>query len=321
VTDTVAVLCGGVGAARYLRGLMDVVAPSSIRAIVNVGDDTDLHGLRISPDLDTITYTLSGSINTETGWGLAGETWRVMESLERFATVRPDGSGAGATWFRLGDTDLATHAYRTHRLREGASLTEVTDEVTRAYGLDLPLLPVTDSRVATELLIDDDGTEHWVDFQTYFVGRRHGVPVRAIRLVGADAAQPTAAVVDAIAAASRIVIAPSNPLVSIDPLLAVGDVRARIEARRADGVAVSPIVGGAAIKGPADRMLAELGLEVSVVGVAQHYRSLARALVIDSVDEPLADRVREVGMEPVVCDTVMRTPDIAAALARTTLKC
>jgi LPPG:FO 2-phospho-L-lactate transferase len=315
----VAVLCGGVGAARYLAGLQQIIDPSTIAAIVNVGDDTDLHGLRICPDLDTITYTLSNSINTETGWGLAGETWRVMEGLARFAAVRPADSGAGVTWFGLGDTDIATHAYRTHRLGEGASLSVVADEVARAFGLSLSMLPVSNDRIATQLRVDGEHGPEWIDFQTYFVRLRHNIAVQAIRFVGAAASAPTAAVMIALGKAPHVVIAPSNPLVSIDPVLAVPGVRAAVEAARDRCVAVSPIVGGGAIKGPADRMLTELGFESSVVGVARYYAPLAHALVIDRVDAALADAVRAAGMEPIVTDTVMKTPAISAALARLTI--
>jgi LPPG:FO 2-phospho-L-lactate transferase len=315
----VVVLCGGVGAARYLSGLQQIVDPSTIRAIVNVGDDTDLHGLRICPDLDTITYTLSNSINTETGWGLAGETWRVMESLKRFASVTPPGSGAGVTWFGLGDSDIATHAYRTHRLGEGASLSEVTDEIARAFGLGLSMMPVSNDRLATQLEVDGDNGREWIDFQTYFVRLRHNIRVHGVRFVGVTATSPAPGVLDAIASASRVVIAPSNPLVSVDPVLAVPGVRATIEQARERCVAISPIVGGGAIKGPADRMLVELGFESSVVGVARYYASLARWLVIDHVDAALAEAVRAEGMEPIVTDSVMKTPAIAAALAITSL--
>jgi LPPG:FO 2-phospho-L-lactate transferase len=315
----VAVLCGGVGAARYLSGLQHIVDPSTIRAIVNVGDDTDLHGLRICPDLDTITYTLSNSINTETGWGLAGETWRVMEGLKRFASVTPAGSGAGVTWFGLGDSDIATHAYRTHRLGEGASLSTVTDEVARAFGLALHMMPVSDDRLATQLEVDGPNGREWIDFQTYFVRLHHSVPVYAIRFVGAPETTAAPGVLDAITTARRVVIAPSNPLVSIDPVLAVPGVRAAVERTRERCVAVSPIVGGGAIKGPADRMLVELGFESSVVGVARYYASLARWLIIDHVDASLADAVRAAGMEPIVTNSVMKSSAIAAALATTSL--
>jgi LPPG:FO 2-phospho-L-lactate transferase len=312
----IAVLSGGVGAARLLAGLQQVVDPGSLTAVVNVGDDTTLHGLAISPDLDTITYTLAGAIDPERGWGLAGETWRVMASLERFAAVRPSGSRAGGTWFGLGDQDLATHLYRTHRLAEGAGLTEVTAEVAAAYGVTVRLLPVTDDPLHTMLTVAGEGE---IDFQEYFVGRRHGIPISGVRFDGAEATRLTTAAAAALDDAEAIVIAPSNPIVSIGPLLAVPGVRARVQRARARTVAVSPIVGGRALKGPADRMLAELGHPVSVVGVAALYRDLAATMVIDEADRALATEVEALGVHCVVTDTVMRTPAVAAALGATVL--
>jgi LPPG:FO 2-phospho-L-lactate transferase len=313
----IAVLAGGVGAARLLAGLQRVVDPASISAVVNVGDDTELHGLTICPDLDTITYTLAGAIDPEKGWGLAGETWRVMASLERFRSVLPPGSGAAATWFGLGDQDLATHLYRTHRLGEGSRLTEVTAEVAAAFGVGVRLLPVTDDPLRTRLLVAGEGE---LGFQEYFVGRRHDVPITGVRFDGADAAAPTAEVVDALDRAEVLVIAPSNPIVSIGPVFAVPGVRSRVAARRRSSVAVSPIVGGRALKGPADRMLAELGHPVSVVGVAQLYRDVAATLVIDEQDRALAAEVEATGVRCIVTDTVMRTPEVAAALASVVLE-
>lgn len=312
----IAVLSGGVGAARLLAGLQQVVDPATLTAIVNVGDDTTLHGLAISPDLDTITYTLAGAIDPERGWGLAGETWRVMASLERFAAVRPPGSRAGGTWFGLGDQDLATHLYRTHRLAEGGSLTEITAEIAAAYGVAVRLLPVTDDPLHTMLTVAGEGE---IEFQEYFVGRRHGIPITGVRFDGAEAARLTAAVAAALDDAEAIVIAPSNPIVSIRPLLAVPGVGPRVERARARTVAVSPIVGGRALKGPADRMLAELGHPVSVVGVTALYRDLAATMVIDEADRALAAEVEAQGVRCVVTDTVMRTPAVAAALGATVL--
>lgn len=314
---TVAVLAGGVGAARMLAGLVAVCRPGELAAVVNTGDDTVLHGLTICPDLDTITYTLGKANDTERGWGLAGETWHAIDALERFADVRPAGSGAGATWFRLGDRDLATHLYRTHRLTEGASLTTVTDEIRRAYGVGVPLVPMADAPAPTEVSIVGEG---WTSFQTYFVGRRHSVPIDAVRF-GADthgaAVNPAAlAVLDA---ADTIVIAPSNPIVSLGPLLAFDEIRRRLVARRHRVVAVSPIIGGSALKGPADRMLTELGYESSVTGVARLYATLAATLVIDTVDRDLARAVELEGMRPVVTDTIMSDERVAAALATTVL--
>ncbi|MEP6660596.1 MAG: 2-phospho-L-lactate transferase [Acidimicrobiales bacterium] len=309
---TVTVLCGGVGAARFLQGLLGIVPASEVTAVVNTGDDTVLHGLHISPDLDTITYTLSGSVNPATGWGLAGETWSAMDALERFASVRPSGSTAAGTWFGLGDRDLATHLYRTHRLHEGATLTAVTAEVAAAFGLSVRLLPMSDDRVETRVVVVDKGE---IGFQEYFVGMHHDVAVSAVRFAGLDTARPAPDVVAAIERAGIVVIAPSNPIVSIGPVVAFPAIADVTRARRSSVVAVSPIVAGAALKGPAARMLDELGHEASVVGVARLYRDLAATLVIDTADGDLAASVEAEGMRAVVTDTVMRTPEIAAALA------
>ena len=310
----ITVLSGGVGAARYLSGLLQVVAPSEVTAIVNTGDDTVLHGLHISPDLDTVTYTLAGAINPETGWGLAGESWQAMDALQRYADMRPLASNAGATWFRLGDRDLATHLYRTHRLGEGASLSEVTAEVVSAWGLGLRILPMSDDRVETRVVVAGEGE---VGFQEYFVGRQHSVAVEAIRLDGIERAKPAPGVLDALRSATTVVLAPSNPIVSIGPILAVPGVRDAVATRRDHVVAISPIVAGAALKGPADRMLTELGHESSVTGIARLYADIAGTLVIDSADSELAGAVEAEGVRCIVAETVMSTPAIAAALAQT----
>jgi LPPG:FO 2-phospho-L-lactate transferase len=307
----VTVLAGGVGAARMLSGIVQVVDPANVTAIVNVGDDLELHGLRICPDLDTITYTLAGEINPETGWGLRGESWQAMDGVKRYG---------GVSWFGLGDRDLGTHLYRTQRTTEGATLTEITAEITDAWDLGLRLLPVTDDRLRTMVTLaegDDDGVE--VGFQEYFVHRRHGVPVSAVRFDGADVARPGPDVLQALEDADRVVLAPSNPIVSIDPVLAVPGVRDALIARRSDTVAVSPIVAGSALKGPADRLLDELGHEATVVGVARLYAPLAEALVIDHADAELADAVAAEGIRPILAHSIMRTPEVAADLARTVL--
>ena len=304
---TVAVLAGGVGAARYLQGLLSVVDPSSVTAIVNTGDDVWMHGLRVCPDLDTCTYTLAGANDTDRGWGLAGETWQAMDALRRY-----DGQRA---WFNLGDLDLGTHLYRTARLGEGAALSEVTAEITAAWGLGLRLLPMTDDRVETRVEV----AEGEIGFQEYFVRLRHDVPVTGVRFDGIGTARPAPGVLEAIEAAERIVIAPSNPLVSIGPVLAVAGVQDALAGRRDDVVAVSPIVAGAALKGPADRMLGELGHDATVVGVARLYADVASTLVVDEADAGLAPEVEAAGMRCVVTPTVMSVPGIAEQLAKATL--
>ncbi len=312
----ITVLAGGVGAARFLRGLVQVVPPTEVTAIVNTGDDTEMHGLSISPDIDTVTYTLAGAIDPQRGWGLSDETWRAMHALSRFVAVRPPGSRAAPTWFNLGDQDLATHFYRTARLREGASLTDVTAEIALAFGLELRLLPMTEQRVETRVTVENDGE---ISFQEYFVQRQHSVPVSAVRFVGAETAHLTEQARQALLDADGVVIAPSNPLVSIGPLRSLRGVDALLGGRRDTVTAVSPIVGGAALKGPADRMMSELGHEASVVGVARLYAPIASSLLIDPVDEHLADRVDAEGIRAVVVPSIMSSPEIAAGLARASL--
>ena len=301
-------LAGGVGAARMLRGLASVRDPQSITAIVNTGDDLVLHGLAISPDLDTVTYTLAGANNDELGWGLAGETWRVMDALERFG---------GETWFRLGDTDIATHLYRTQRLREGAALSTVTDEITRAWKTEVSLIPMTDDPVATRVVVEGEGE---ISFQEYFVARRHAIAVTAVRFDGAGSATAAPGVLAVLRAAERIIVCPSNPIVSIGPILAVPGISDALAARRKDVVAVSPIIAGAALKGPADRLMTELGYEATVVGVARLYAQFVGTLVIDIADAALADAVEAEGVRCMVAPTIMRGPNEAAALATVVLQ-
>ena len=317
-------LAGGVGAARLLSGLVQVVDPSEVVAVVNTGDDFEIHGLRVSPDIDTVTYTLAGVYNPETGWGLAGESWRVMESLEQLG---------GETWFRLGDQDLATHLYRTARLSEGATLGEVTAELSARFGLRLPILPMSDDPVRTILTVTGGppgelpagpgsgnglprgGGSREIAFQDYFVRLSHSVPVERVRFDGADRARPGPGVLEALTGAERIIICPSNPILSIGPILALPEIAEVMRRRRDDAIAVSPIVGGAALKGPADRLLRELGFEASVVGVARAYADFAATLVIDEVDVALAAEVEAIGMRTLVVGTVMSTPERARALA------
>ena len=320
----ITVLAGGVGAARLLRGMVRAVPASDVTAIVNTADDVVLHGLHVSPDLDTVTYTLAEAGNPETGWGLAGETWQAMDALERLG---------GHAWFRLGDRDLGTHLHRTGRLAEGAGLAAVTAEIAAAWGLELTLLPMTEDRVATMVTLArcDEAREESseqtseqasreVGFQEYFVRLGHSVAVESVRFDGAQESLPGPGVLDALADADVVVIAPSNPIVSIGPLLAVPGIAEALRSRRADTVAVSPIVAGAALKGPADRLMRELGHEASVVGVARLYRDLAATLVVDTADAGLADAVEAEGMACVVTDTIMSSAEVAAGLSRRILE-
>ncbi|MFY9783294.1 MAG: 2-phospho-L-lactate transferase [Acidimicrobiales bacterium] len=302
----ITVLSGGVGAARLLRALGDVHEPSATTAVVNVGDDVIIHGLTICPDLDTITYTLAGLNNEELGWGLRGETWRVMDELEALG---------GEAWFRLGDRDLATHLYRSQRLSEGATKTEATAELARRHGVRVTILPVTNDPLATEFLAD----EGRLSFQEYFVRRHHDVVVRSIEVVGAQEAHPSIEVMSALEGAGRIVIAPSNPLISIDPILQVPGVSDVLRARSSDVVAVSPLIRGAALKGPADRLMRELGHESSALGVVDYYQGLVGTWIIDEADASLADSIRERGVRVIVTTTVMADPDDARRLAKAVL--
>jgi len=320
----ITVLAGGVGAARLLRGMVRAVPASDVTAIVNTADDVVLHGLHVSPDLDTVTYTLAEAGNPETGWGLAGETWQAMDALERLG---------GHAWFRLGDRDLGTHLHRTGRLADGAGLATVTAEIAAAWGLELTLLPMTEDRVATMVTLarcdearkesveqTSEQASREVGFQEYFVRLGHSVAVESVRFDGAHESLPGPGVLDAIADADVVVIAPSNPIVSIGPLLAVPGIAEALRSRRADTVAVSPIVAGVALKGPADRLMRELGHEASVVGVARIYRDLAATLVVDAADAGLADAVEAEGMACVVTDTIMSSPEVAADLSRRILE-
>jgi LPPG:FO 2-phospho-L-lactate transferase len=301
-----------VGAARFLRGLVEVVAPASVTAVVNTADDDDFFGLRVCPDLDSVTYTLADAHDRDRGWGLAGETFATLDALGRYG---------GPTWFGLGDRDLATHLFRTERLRAGAPLHAVTAEIARAWGLHARLLPMTDDRVATRITVIDDagGSPRDLAMQEWFVRERCTPAVRAVTFAGAADATPAPGVLDALDAAETIVICPSNPVISIGPILAVPGIRDRLLARRDRVVGVSPIVGGAPVKGPADRLMNPLGIEVSSVGVARAYREICATLVIDTVDADDAGRVAAEGVRPVVTDTMMRDVGVAAALARTTI--
>ena len=303
----ITVLSGGVGAARYLAGQLLVTPATDVTAVVNVADDVELHGLHISPDIDTVIYTLSGAIDTGRGWGLADETWNALGELRAL--------GLDA-WFNLGDRDIGTHLFRTTLLREGRSLSDVTARLASARGVGCRVLPVSDQRIETRVTLAS-GDE--IGFQEYFVRLAHGVAISGLRFAGVDEAQAAPGVLDTVAAADVVVIAPSNPVVSIGPVLAVRGVTEALAARRERNVAVSPIVAGAALKGPADRMLRELGEESSVVGVARRYRDVVATLVIDEADAELAPAVAATGVRPVVAPTVMSSPEAAAELARRTI--
>jgi len=303
---TITVLAGGVGAARFLEGVLQAVPQRDVTVISNTGDDEDFFGLRVSPDIDIVIYTLAGAVDAAQGWGLAGETYHALDALRRFGYE---------TWFNLGDRDLATHTHRTRLLRDGATLSGATASVARAFGLELILLPVSDDRVRT-FVETDAGT---LAFQEYFVKRRTEDVVRGVRFDGAEAARPAPGVIEAIRDAGVVAIAPSNPVVSIGPMLAVPGVRDALRGTHARVVAVSPIVGGKTIKGPADRMMASLGMEPTAAGVADAYRDFLDVLVIDEQDRHLAPAVQATGVRAVVAQTVMRGPAEKRALAEVAL--
>lgn len=303
----VTVLAGGVGAARFLEGLVQVVPQEDITVISNVGDDEDFFGLRVSPDIDIVIYTLAGAVDAAKGWGLTGETFHALDALKRFGYE---------TWFNLGDGDLATLAHRTQMLHEGASLSDATRSIADAFGLRLAILPVTDARVRT--IVATDAGE--MPFQEYFVKRGTEDDVIGVRFEGVEVARPASGVLEAIVTADVVVVAPSNPVVSIGPLLAVRGVRAALNDTTARVVGISPIVGGKTIKGPADRMMASLGMQPSAAGVARAYADFLEVLVIDEVDRGLAAEVEAAGVRAAVAQTVMRGPSEKRALAEAVLR-
>ena len=307
----VVALAGGVGAARFLRGLVRVIDPVGLTVIVNTADDDRFHGLAVSPDLDTVTYTLAGAEHPEQGWGLAAETFAVMDASARY--------GAD-TWFRLGDRDLATHLYRSRRLAEGATLTEVTHEIGAAWGVIPRLLPMSNDRIATRVTVRrPDGRPEDLAMQEWFVRERTQPPVIGVEFVGALDASPGPDVLAAIESAETILVCPSNPVISIGPILAVPGVRTALVRRRDRVVGVSPIIAGAPVRGPADRLMDPLGIEVSCVGVARAYAEFCGTLVIDAGDAARAAEVEAAGVRAVVADTLMTDARIAAALAQHTL--
>lgn len=302
----VVALAGGVGGAKLAQGLALARPAGRLSVIVNTADDFELYGLHISPDLDTVMYTLAGIANPETGWGLIGESFTALEMIRRYGRD---------TWFWLGDKDLATHLLRTERLRAGASLSEVTAELAAALGVEPALLPMCDEPVAT-IIETPDGD---LDFQDYFVRRQHSDEVSGVHFRGIGDAKLPSAIATAVVEAGAIVLCPSNPIVSIGPILAVADLRGRLAAAEAPVVAVSPIVGGQALKGPADRMLATLGHEVSAAGVASLYRDFLDGIVLDEQDADLVPRIEELGIATHVTNTIMRSDDDRQVLARETL--
>jgi LPPG:FO 2-phospho-L-lactate transferase len=299
-------LAGGVGGAKMAFGLSRVLPPEQLTIIVNTADDFEHLGLHVAPDLDTVMYTLAGLANPETGWGLAGETWGFMSAIERLG---------GPSWFRLGDHDIATHVLRSERLRAGERLTEVTAELCAALGIRCAVLPMSDDPVRTMV----ETPTGILPFQEYFVHLKCEPAVRGFSFAGAATAKPSERALAALAQAEAIVFCPSNPFVSVAPILAVAGLDKAIRTAKAPIVAVSPIIGGAAVKGPAAKMMLELGLDVSVVGIASHYRKLVDGLVLDEADAVLAPAVEATGLRASVMPTLMRNDADRIRLAQATL--
>jgi len=303
----IAVLAGGVGAAKFLQGLVEVTDPRDLTIISNTGDDIDLHGLHISPDIDIVTYTLAGMSHAEQGWGIRGDTFHTLEMLGRYGHP---------IWFNLGDYDLATHIHRTERLRCGWPLSAITDEIRRALEVMPRILPMTDQRTETKI-VTDEGVLH---FQEYLVQRRMEPTVRAVIYDGIEVAVPAPGVCKALRTADGIIIPPSNPVVSIGTILAVPGVRQAIAARRGRLVAVSPIIQGATLKGPADKLMRALGYEASALGVARYYGKLLDGFVIDTLDEALQEAIGGMDIEVRATNTIMTGPAERRALAETVVE-
>jgi LPPG:FO 2-phospho-L-lactate transferase len=312
VPRNVVALAGGIGGGKFLRGLVRVVEPANVTAIVNTGDDLWMHGLRICPDLDSVTYWLGDAFDRERGWGRRGESFRATEELRAFD---PD-----AAWFGLGDLDLATHLYRTGSLADGMSLSDVTTRIASRFAIGATIVPMTEDEVATRVHVLATGEDLDLHFQEYWVQRGGQDEVKSVRVQGIEDARPSPGVIEAIEQADAIVFAPSNPVVSIGPILAVPGIRSALAARRPTVAGVSGILGGAPVAGMADRLMPSAGMEVTAAGVADSYRDVLAGWVIDERDRDLATRIEaESGMQVIVTDTVMHDDDDAARVARAAL--
>jgi len=299
-------LAGGVGGAKLAHGLAQILPPEDLTVIVNTGDDFEHYGLYICPDLDTVCYTLAGLANPETGWGRVNETWNVMENATKLG---------GPDWFKLGDQDLGTHLERTRRLKAGDSLSQITRDFCRAWGVEYTVLPMSDQPVRT-IVETEEGD---LAFQEYFVRRRCEPRVKGFRFEGADKAEPTSGAREAIQSADAIVICPSNPWVSIDPILKVLSPLLSGEGSGVRSVAISPIIGGETVKGPAAKMYRELGIEPSALAVARHYRGLVTSFVLDTIDAQLNESVRGLNMQTFVTNTLMKSLEDRKQLANDAL--
>jgi len=307
VFRSITCLAGGVGAARFLDGLSRVYPPDRITVIVNTGDDLEYLGAYISPDIDILTYTLAGIVDEEKGWGIRGDTYRCMEQLERYSAE---------TWFRVGDRDFATHLLRTAFLQQGFNLSEVTEKIRSALGVKVRILPMSNDRVATKIKT----SAGLLEFQEYFVKRKFSDKVEDVTYEGANHAVPPEAVLSSLKTSEAIILCPSNPILSIGPILAIPGIREALGRARGKIVGISPIVGGKALKGPLDRVMADLGLEVSPYGVAKLYQGVLDGFVIDEVDKHLSPRIQRLGMKVVATRTVMNEPEAKTRLAEETVK-
>jgi LPPG:FO 2-phospho-L-lactate transferase len=305
-------LAGGIGAGKFLRGLLRIVKPEDVTVIVNTGDDVQMHGLHVSPDLDSVTYWLAGVMDRERGWGRRAETFRTTEELGRFEPEQ--------AWFNLGDLDLATHLYRTNLIRAGATLSEATALVARRFGVGPRILPMSDDPVVTRVSVMTDGEESDLHFQEYWVRRRARDEVKAIRYEGVEAAVPGPGVLESIEAADLVVLCPSNPIASLRPILSVPGIGKAVALRRDAAVGISPIVGGAPLAGMADRLMPVAGYAVTALGAAECYRGLLAGWVVDHADQQLASRIEhELGVRVAVTDTVMANDAKAEIVARAAL--
>lgn len=304
---SVVCLAGGVGAARFLDGLARVYPPEKITAVVNTGDDLDYLGVHISPDLDIVTYTLAGIVDTEKGYGIAGDTYNCMAQLEKYSAE---------TWFRIGDRDFGTHLLRTAFLQQGFSMSELTDKIRSMLGVKVKILPMSDQMIATKIK-----TAHGLlDFQEYFVKRKFEDEVEDVSYEGASTALPAAGVAESIEKSDAVILCPSNPILSIGPILAIPGIRTALAKTKAKILGISPIVGGRSIKGPLDRIMRHLGLDVSPYGVAQLYKGLLRGFVIDHVDKTVTSKINSLGMKVISTQTIMDSANARSKLAEDTLK-
>jgi len=300
-------LAGGVGAARFLTGLVKLVSGKDLSIIVNTGDDIELFGLHISPDVDIVTYTLAGIVDEDKGWGIRGDTFHCLEALRKFSRE---------AWFNLGDKDLATHILRTHLLKNGFKLSDVTAKISHALGLDVTILPMTDDKFETRI-VTEIGSIH---FQEYLVKREAKDEVLGVEFIGAESANPAPGVVESIRDSQLVVVCPSNPIVSIGTVLAVNGVRDAIRCTAAKKVAISPIIAGAPVKGPADKLLRGLGFEVSAYSVAKLYSDFLDTFILDTADTAEKDRIEKLGIEVKVTNTIMKSLQDKIELARTVLE-